>query len=683
MSKDLVLELYSEEIPALMQIPAAIAFKDIFTTNFRIAGVKFEFLDTYISPCRLIIHCTKIDDFAESKITERRGPKVSAHESAIKAFCNSCGKKLEELKIKKVKDADYYFDIAETLEQKVENILAEVIVKSIAEYVWPKSMHWSDYKISWVRPLKNIMCLIGNEVLSFEYGHLQSNDITFGHKFLFPDHQIKVKDSSDYFIQMDAYKVMYDQDMRKESILKQMEYKSQEIGVNINSDLKLLEEVTGLVEYPVVLIGKIDQKFMRIPHEILTCSMRQHQKYFTTRNSQDEFSHYFLFVSNMTAQSKDIDHNIIAGNERVLSARLSDAEFFYNEDLKITCEERYQKLSLVTFHAKLGNMKDKADRMVKFVNEISNEIVLDQREIEVAAKFCKTDLVSGVVGEFPELQGVMGGYYAKHGGIADEVSKAISEHYKPYGANDDLPMEKLSSYLSVVDKIDSLVGLYIAGERATGSKDPYGLRRCAIGFIRVTLDQGFSYNAKKLIEKSVEIYGGTKDHINEILNFIEERFRNYLLNEYEQKIVNSLISNSDSTRNWYNFVECYEKASALKDFIYNSQDITSLLRISKRLKNILKQNPMDLENASIIYDEKEQKLLDSANVILSKVMPYMTERKYQEYFNILSMIIEPLEEFFRDVNIITNDQESTKRKLALLSRIYYLGFNPYCDFEEL
>jgi glycyl-tRNA synthetase beta chain len=682
MLKDLVLELYSEEIPALMQLPAAKAFKEIFAKNFSTENVIFEEIDTYVSPCRIIIHCRNISDSVAAQTIEKRGPKTSAPEMAIKAFADSCGKKIEELEARKIKDAEYYFDVSNIASQPVENILPEIIVKSIPEYVWPKSMHWGEYQISWVRPLKNIMCLFGDAVLPLQYGHLKSNNITFGHKFM-SEEQIQVENISDYFKQLDSNKVVYDQDIRREKILKQLEEEAKELEVTVNIDEKLLEEVTGLIEYPVVLVGEIDKRFMKIPPEILTCSMKQHQKYFTAKPPKSEkvyentLAPFFFFVSNMSSRN---EQNIIEGNERVLTARLSDAEFFYREDQKISSEARYNKLELVTFHAKLGNMKDKTNRIVKIVESLVTGDGANR--ILVAARLSKTDLVSGVVGEFPELQGIMGGYYTAYEGLATEVSSSIAQHYKPFGANDELPMTQTAGLISISDKLDSLVGLYIAGERATGSKDPYGLRRYAVGFLRVMMKYKVYCPIKILVETAAEPFGGTEQDIQEIILFIKDRLKNYFTNNnYDVKVVNSLISDFGSDK--YNIGDFEPKLEALQDFLRHPEESEKILAIYRRINNILKQNPMDLSDASTEYDKHEQALLEMMGFSFLNSMARLVGGFYRQYFHALEMLIQPIEKFFDNVMVVTDDLETTKRRLSLLKRICECGFDPYANFDEL
>jgi glycyl-tRNA synthetase beta chain len=677
MLKDLVLELYSEEIPAQMQLPAAKAFKEIFSKNFSIANIIFENIDAYVSPCRIIIHCKNLSPIVAAQITEKRGPKTSAPEAAIKAFCDSCKKQPSELEVRNVKDADYYFDIQTIPAQKVENILPDIIVKSIPEYVWPKSMYWGEYQISWVRPLRNILCLLDDQVLSLKYGHLESNNITFGHKFM-SEGAIQVKDINDYFKQLDLNKVVYDQEIRKEKIIKQLEAKAAEFQVELDLDEDLLDEVNGLVEYPVVMVGAINKRFLKVPPEVLTCSMKKNQRYFTAYDKQDNLTPLFFFVANMSSRD---EANIIDGNERVLTARLSDAEFFYREDLKISSEERFKKLETVIFHAKLGNMKQKTERIIEMLSRVIQGDGLNR--LQVAAKYCKADLVSGVVGEFPELQGIIGGYYVSYEGMSEMIACAISEHYRPFGANDELPEEDAAAILSVNDKIDSLVGLYVAGERATGSKDPYALRRYAIGIIRVSMKFKSYYLIKTLVAHSIELHGGTENDRIEILAFIKERIRHYLIAiGYDQKVVNALTWDFGTSNP--ELGDFQKRIDVLQNFVKNPKKSEKVLEIYKRASNILKQNHMiDLSDASEQYDEEEEKLSTVISLSSLILVSSLLNSSYEEYCAGLQALVAPVERFFEKCMIVTDDIETTKRRLSLLKKLLKHSFDPYANFDEL
>ena len=661
-----VLEVYSEEIPAIMQPAACKAFHRIFSDNFKQSNIKFEDLKIYITPCRIIIYTDKIHNHVEARNIEKKGPKVGAPDVAISAFAKSVGKNKEDLEVRHVKDIKYYFYIEIIPQIDVQDILPDVIVRSMSEYVWPKSMYWADYDITWVRPLRNLMCLFGDKVLEFNYGPLKSNNITFGHKFMAKE-AIQVKNSDDYFQKLSNAKVIYDQDLRKNMILEQISEAEKKSGCKIDMDNKLLEEVNGLVEYPNVLVGDIDEKFMQVPSEILVSAMKHHQKYFTTLDEKGNFASKFLFVSNIIGS----DNNIISGNERVLSARLADAAFFYNDDLKTSSEDRYEKLSLVTFHAKLGDMKQKSDRIISIAKYLN-----DSADLAKAAKLCKSDLVSGAVDEFPELQGIMGSYYAKAEGYSSDVISAIRDHYKPFGGNDD-PATGLAAYLAISDKIDSLVGLYIAGERATGSKDPYALRRYALGIIRTILSNKFDINLVELVENVSEMHSAKESDIEEILDFLNDRLRNYYSEFYDIKIVRSVINGVN------NIVDIDAKLLALKEFL-SKKESEEILEIFRRSNNILQKNKdkiLEINNKD--FDEQEERFYNGITIVLNKYNSLLDSYKYLEALISVSDLSDVASEFFENTLVITEDEYVTARRLWLLQYILESIFDKFANFEEL
>jgi glycyl-tRNA synthetase beta chain len=677
MAKDLLLELYSEEIPASSQIDAEKGFAEIFRKNFTAAGIRFGEVVIHSGPCRVVVIIHDIEELIEAKTTEKRGPKVDSPREVVESFAKSVNKVPEELSQLEVKGNLYYFYIEKWAQRLVREILPEVISVSLSEYVWPKSMYWGDYKISWIRPLRNILCLFGEEILPVKYGHLSANNFSFGHKFM-DFRKIEILNLDDYFKKLDQAKVVVRRSDRKKMIEDSIAELCASENLLFSFDYHLLDEVVGLVEYPNTLMGLIPDKFMDIPSEILVSAMKQHQKYFTLQDVSGNLSPKFIFVSNITSSD---DSNIVAGNEKVLTARLADAAFFYNEDLGKTLDEMYGLLSRVTFHAKLGSQQQKADRMFRIAGYLSG----GKESVMIAAKLAKADLVSGVVGEFAELQGVMGGYYALKK-YDSSISFMIANHYKPFGAKDQVA-EGDAAFVSLADKLDSLVGLYLAGERATGSKDPYGLRRYALGIIRVILHNRLHINLRKIIANVIDLYeefSQSEAVLDEILTFIEDRARNFMLTDKNRKILSSVVNFAVDD----DILILQDKLKAIENFI-ESKKGQALVLSYKRANNILSQEQskrkMVFDNYDILHDVSnsfERDLLIALNDVIGVVNDSLHAKSYSIALAELSKLNQPLEQFFANLLIIDEDEVGTARRLTILNKLVMI-FSKFANFNEL
>jgi len=703
---DLLLELYTEEIPAMMQKAAETSYTNIFTKHLTSAGIKHEALKVYVGPRRITLHVASIDSAIKGQSLELKGPKVGAPDMAIDGFCKSNNITREQLVIKNIKDQDCYVYESEIPDKPTARVLPEVLRAAIAEYVWPKSMRWGSHKATWVRPLKNIVCLFGGEVLQFAYEHLLANNKTYGHRFM-AYHEIEVSSFEQYKKALSDNFVVLDREERKEMIsegLVSLGLDPMASGDSRDSRIKpeeekgavmneaLLEEVTGLVEYPVVLKGKIPERFMKVPSEVLVAAMEKHQRYFAMYNSDGSFAPSFLFVSNIKT---DDPANIIAGNERVLSARLSDALFFY-ENGKREFAEADNKLSEVMFHSKLGSMKDKVRRVEKLCEWLLVSLRLDPRtsvdkgrktlgsstretELLQAARFCKNDLVTEIVDEFPELQGIIGGYYA--------ASDAIRDHYKPMGSDDTAPSGD-AALLALADKTDSLVSLMAAGERATGSGDPYALRRYALGIIRILLENDLRINLKELIDSSLqgEALGNkeaiqknhSKDWVaspttcNDVLIFIEDRLKHYLRAQgYDIKLINAVIDfdlESDVAASVINLKEL--------DIFLKTKNGNDLLAAYRRASGILgKTNPGQV-NQSKFTEEAEMELFEATNLNCEH------SEAIQQNLKNLSSLLLPINNFFDNVMVKDKDLAVADNRLALL-RLVVDEFDKVAKFGEL
>ncbi|WP_341760965.1 glycine--tRNA ligase subunit beta [Candidatus Tisiphia endosymbiont of Thecophora atra] len=677
---ELLLELFSEEIPALMQKNAAESYKTIFTTILQDSRLVGD-VQVFIGPRRIAVYITNLPKSIPPKEITIRGPKVSSTSQVIEGFCRSNNIEQKNLSTLLVQGQSYYIIVKNTKETDIRVLLEDMIPKAISKYIWPKSMYWGNYDISWIRPLRNILCIFDGEILAIKYGHLTANNITFGHRFISPE-SITIDSFSEYQIKLRESNVIIDQDGRKEIIKSQLLIIAKSLNLVIKEDEKLLEEVTGLVELPVVMVGKIPTHFLKLPSEVLVSSMRNHQKYFSTFDETGNFAPYFLFVSNMPH-----DQNIIvSGNEKVLSARLSDALYFYQQDLSNSLQSKLPKLERITFHAKLGSVKQKTERIA----DICNYIIPRNKDLQIAAKLCKSDLTSEMVGEFPELQGIMGYYYAKEDRLGEGIAAAIRDHYKPQGPSDSLPVGD-AAILAIADKLDSLVGLILIGEEPSGSRDPYSLRRQALGIIRIILGNRLSINIKQLVAYVVHLYqtmfedikgGGNDSGLNKIrqiiLDFLEERAKYYFKNHYDLSVINAVLDFDIEE----DLVVSEIKLASLQEFLTKA-DGENLLTIYKRANNILEGSNIEGEVKQDAFISKyEQELFLSLGVISKQIDSYIVEKDFTKTLSLLLEIVKPVNEFFDNVMVKDKDHNIANNRLLLLRMVTQL-FDKLAKFSFL
>jgi glycyl-tRNA synthetase beta chain len=483
---DLLLELFSEEIPARMQAGAARDLERLMVGALTDRGYLFEGAKAFAGPRRLTLAIAGLPAKQSDVREELKGPKTDAPQAALDGFLKKTGLTKDQLKVEKTPKGDVWLAVIERKGRETPHVLAEIIPDVMAKLPWPKSMRWKPgLSVRWVRPLHSILCTFDGELVPFSFAGISSGLHTRGHRFL-SEGKIEAKRFDDYAQKLKAAHVVLEAEERSAIIFEGVKQAAFVHGLEMIPDEGLLAEVSGLAEWPVVYIGSIQNEFMDVPAEILQTSMRTHQKYFSLRDPKTgKMANRFALVANMIA--KDGGKEIVAGNERVLRARLSDAKFFWDEDRKHSLESRVEKLKGIVFHAKLGTQFARVQRVEELAAEIADLIGADVAKVRHAARLAKADLTTGVVGEFPELQGVMGRYYALHDGEDAAVADAIRDHYRPGGANDDVPTEPVSVAVSLADKLDLLVGFFAIDERPTGSGDPYALRRAALGFIRILL----------------------------------------------------------------------------------------------------------------------------------------------------------------------------------------------------
>jgi glycyl-tRNA synthetase beta chain len=491
---DLLLELFSEEIPARMQPQAAKDLECLVVGALSDRGLLFEGARGFAGPRRLTLAISGLPAKQPDVSEEKKGPRINAPKKAIEGFLKSAGITLDQCEKRADPKGDFYVAVIHRKGRATSDVLAEILPETIAKLPWPKSMRWGDGTFRWVRPLHSIVATFDGEVVPFELAGVKSGNVTRGHRFLSAG-PIQVRRFDDYEKKLRAAHVIVDGAERRETILHEARQKAFALGLELIEDEGLANEVMGLAEWPVVLIGEIDSAFMDVPPEILQTSMRTHQKYFALRDGKTgKLANRFAVVANMIAQ--DGGKEIVSGNERVLKARLSDAKFFWDQDKKRTLESRVADLKDIVFHAKLGTQLERVERIEALAGEIAKIIGADVEKSKRAARLAKADLTTGVVGEFPELQGIMGRYYALNDGEPPEIADAIRDHYKPLGPNDQVPTSKVSIAVALADKIDTLVGFFAIDEKPTGSSDPYALRRAALGAIRIILQNELRFGER-------------------------------------------------------------------------------------------------------------------------------------------------------------------------------------------
>jgi glycyl-tRNA synthetase beta chain len=512
---ELLLELFSEEIPARMQSKAAEDLKSIITNALVDAGLIYEGAQVHATPRRLVLSVEGLNAKAADTSEERKGPRIDAPQPAIDGFLKSTGLRLDQLTIQDDKKGKSYIAIIKKSGRAATDVIAEIVPHMVRNFPWPKSMRWGSGTLRWIRPLQSILCTFDGEVVPFEVEGIKSGNTTRGHRFL-SSGAIEARRFDDYAGSLHKAHVIVDANARMETIRADAKNLSFAQGLEMIEDEALLKEVAGLVEWPVVLMGSFDKNYLNVPEEVIITTIKNNQKCFCLRGKDGKLSNHYLLVANTIAS--DGGKTIIHGNNKVIAARLSDAKFFWDQDRKVKLEDLLPKLDAITFHAKLGSQGERVKRIEALAGEIAKTIGADVEKSKLAARLAKADLVTGMVGEFPELQGLMGRYIALEQGIDAEVADALRDHYKPQGPSDSIPVSKIGQVVALADKLDTLIGFWPIDERPTGSKDPYALRRAALGItrplietatrfplepaIRVCLEREFKLGSKQLASKT-------------------------------------------------------------------------------------------------------------------------------------------------------------------------------------
>ena len=674
---ELLLELFSEEIPARMQARAAEDLKRLVTDKLRAAGLAFARADAYVTPRRLALVVDGVPEKQPDVSEEKKGPRVGSPDAAIQGFLRGAGlSSLEQCEKRTVGKAEFWFAVIKRKGQVTIDVLASALTAAVHELPWPKSMRWGEHRFVWVRPLHRLIGLFAGQVvpMKLEFG-LASGDRTYGHRFLAP-REIQVRSFADYKDKLQDAKVILDPAERRDAILRKADEAAKREGLTIKDDPALLEEVTGLVEWPVVLVGSIDAAYMDLPPEVLSTSMRAHQKYFTLLKPDGSLAPRFIVVSNMETD-EDGRRNILAGNERVLRARLSDAKFFWDQDRKEALENRVPALTTRVFHAKLGTVADKVNRMQSLLSKLVPVIPgCDADFARQAALLCKADLSSGMVGEFPELQGAMGRYYALHDGEPPEVADAIRDHYAPLGPNDRCPTKPVSVAVALADRIDTLAGFWYIGEKPTGSKDPFALRRAALGVIRLVIENKLRIPLRRVFAKALARHGAdpakTEELIADLLSFFADRLKVHLR---EQGVRHDLIAAIFERGGDSDIVRILARVEVLKEFLA-SIDGANLLTAYRRASNIVeieeKKDKRRYDTAAdpaLLHQAEEKTLLHKLAEVREAMEALLREENFGGAMMALANLRAPVDAFFDKVTVNAPQADLRANRLRLLSEI--------------
>ncbi len=669
---DLLLEFLSEEIPARMQARAAEDLKKMVTDRLVEAGLVYEGAKAFATPRRLALSVHGVPVRQPDIKEEKKGPRVGAPEGAIAGFLKAAGlKSISEAKVQPDKKGDFYVATIEKAGKPALDVLAEMIPEVVRSFPWPKSMRWGSGRLTWVRPLHSILATFGPEteepdVVEFSVDGIAADDETRGHRFMAPG-AIKVRRFDDYLAKLQAAKVVLDPARRAEIILADAKNLAFAQGFELIEDAGLLAEVAGLVEWPVTLMGSFDAAFLAIPEEVIRATIRNNQKCFVLRDAQTaKLANKFILVAN--EEASDGGKAIVAGNERVIRARLSDAKFFYETDLKTRLEDRLPKFEHIVFHEKLGTQGERIMRIMALAKELAPLVKADPKKAARAAQLCKCDLLTDVVGEFPELQGLMGRYYAEAQGEDEAVAHACEDHYKPKGPDDLVPADPVSIAVALADKIDTLVGFWAIDEKPTGSKDPYALRRAALGVIRIVIDNAIRLPLKPVFQKAVSKFSAGDD----LLSFFADRLKVQLRDKGAR---HDLVDAVFVLGGQDDLLMIVRRVDALGKFL-DTDDGKNLLAGVKRASNILRiEEKKDNKSYAGAPDAKrhaapeEKSLAEAVNIAKKEASAAVAKEDFAAAMSALAKLRPFVDAFFDKVTVNVDDKTLRENRLKLLNEI--------------
>ena len=667
------LELFSEEIPAGLQKNLREKLLEEFQKIFVEKSIKSKKSFSLSTPNRIVIVFEGLDKQIKIKSEEVKGPKTNAPDQALEGFLRSNRIEKKDLFKSKTERGEFYFYKTKPKTLKTHDLLIEFIPNLLGSYQWKKSMKWGEFDLNWGRPLKSILAIFDKKIIDFKFYHLYSSNSTYIDK--------DFEDKKKIFVNFKTYEkyfenqgIIIDHDKREKLISKQFSKILNKNHLTIQDNFRLMDEVVNLVENPNILLCKFDKKFLSIPREILILTLQSHQKYFPTFNNKNEITNEFLIVTN----KKDQKGLIKVGNERVVDARLSDAEFFWNKDKTQNLVKKVSELKSMNFFKGLGTYFDKVQRMRKLGGMISDELLISKEKVELSASICKTDLTSDLVGEFPELQGIMGGHFSTHQGFDKDISLAIAEQYLPIGLNSRISKKPFSVALSITDKIDTLVGFFGINEKPTSSKDPFALRRIALGIIRTVIENKKNLKINDLLIYSSSLYKDQgHNFINENLqkelpSFLKDRFKYYLK---EKEIRFDIIDASITSFSLNKLFSSFEKARSLNKIINNQVgvDITSSYkRASNILDSEMKNHEVEITNTtdpSNFKTDFEKNLYNKINEIKKYYLAINNDENYEQSLSILAGAKKEVFEFFDNVKVNEENEILRKNRLELINML--------------
>jgi glycyl-tRNA synthetase beta chain len=684
---DLLLELFSEEIPARMQARASEDLKKLVTDRLVEAGLAYEGAKAFATPRRLALVVQGVPARQPDLKEEKKGPRVGSPEGAIRGFLKATGlASIDQARIERdARKGDFYVAVIEKKGRPAIEVIGAIVPDVIRTFPWPKSMRWGNGRLTWVRPLHSIVCTFGPEteepeIVPFELEGLKSGDQTRGHRFLAPA-PFRVRRLDDYMAKLEKAKVVLDPQRRRDMILHDAKNLAFAQGYELVEDAGLLAEVAGLVEWPVVLMGAFDETFLAIPPEVIRTTIRTNQKCFVLRDPQSaRLVNKFILVANTEAQ--DGGQAIVAGNERVIRARLSDAKFFYETDLKTRLEHRLPKFKDIIFHEKLGTQAERIERIERLAAELSPMVGADVARARRAARLCKADLLTEVVAEFPELQGLMGKYYAEAQGEDEAVAHACEDHYKPKGPDDLVPADPVAIAVALADKIDTLVGFWAIDERPTGSKDPYALRRAALGIIRIVLDNGIRLRLVPVIESEIRdglqatairiglIDGRTLPW--DLLSFFADRLKVQLR---EQGARHDLVDAVFALEGQDDLVLIVRRVDALGKFL-ETEDGKNLLAGYKRATSIIRieekkdaRQYVGRPDPQFYRQAEEWELARTIDVVRDEAGAAVAHEDFAAAMRAMAKLRPHVDAFFDKVTVNVDDLPLRENRLRLLNEI--------------
>jgi glycyl-tRNA synthetase beta chain len=692
---DLLLELFSEEIPARMQARAAEDLRKAVTDRLVEAGLVHEGAKAFVTPRRLALAVHGVPVRQPDLREEKKGPRVGAPEQAIAGFVKAAGlKSIADAKVQPDKKGDFYVAVIEKPGRAAIDVIGEILPEVIKSFPWPKSMRWgapsaAPGALTWVRPLHSIVATFGPEteepdIVPFKIDGITAGNITRGHRFMAPE-PFTVRRLDDYLAKLDKAKVVPDAERRKQIILTEAKQLAFAQGLELVEDAGLLDEVAGLVEWPVVLMGSFDQSFLQIPEEVIRATIRANQKCFVLRDGANaKLVDKFLLVSNVEAA--DGGAAIAAGNERVIRARLSDAMFFYETDLKTKLEDRLPKFKHVVFHEKLGTQAERIERIERLAAELAPLVGADPVKAKRAARLCKADLLTEVVGEFPELQGTMGKYYAEAQGEDEAVAHAIEDHYKPKGPDDLVPSDPVSIAVALADKLDTLACFWAVDERPTGSKDPYALRRAALGVIRLIVENEIRLRlnafGRQVVEYLFQMGGGIGDPyyeveyrrkaVSDLLVFFADRLKVQLR---EQGARHDLVDAVFALEGQDDLLLIVRRVEALGKFL-DTEDGKNLLAGYKRATNIIrieerkdKRDYTEAPDPQLYRQDEEKALAKAIDAAKNEATVSVEKEDFEAAMRAMAKLRPHVDAFFDKVTVNVEDQALRENRLKLLNEI--------------